>query len=176
MDAYYIEWIEWTKITMATFTFSPFYMSSFSTLQTIFFCFLFPRYFCVHHQDPSVGTTFQVALHFTEDIFFLQICMFWQKSLLHVLANWLQLRPMTVSSELLYRVAAGFPTGNDISAWNYTKAVANLHFINQTLFRWHVLIEDQTKLNEILHVNVVLHLSKQATFIFFGQFSWHYDY
>ena len=132
MDAYYIEWIEWRKITMATFTFSPFYMSSLSTLQTIFFCFLFPRYFCVHHQDPSVGTTFQVALHFTKDIFFLQICMFWQKSLLHVLANWLQLRPMTVSSELLYRVAAGFPTGNDIPAWNYTKAVANLHFINQT--------------------------------------------
>ena len=32
MDAYYIEWIKWTKITMATFTFSPFYMSSFSTL------------------------------------------------------------------------------------------------------------------------------------------------
>ena len=26
MDAYYIEWIEWTKMTMATFTFSPFYM------------------------------------------------------------------------------------------------------------------------------------------------------
>ena len=166
---------------MATFTFSPFYMvnshpflhykqfsSDFNFLDTFAYTIKI-RQWELHFNLIS-------CLHFTEDIFFLQICMFWQKSLLHVLANWLQLRPMTVSSELLYRVAAGFPTGNDIPAWNYTKAVANLHFINQTLFRWHVLIEDQPMLNESLQVNVVLDLSKQATFIFFDQFPWHNDY
>ena len=178
MDAYYIEWIKWTKITMATFTFSPFYMSSFSTLP-------FSSAFSFLDTFAYTIKILQWELHFNliSCFAFHRRCFLFSN--LHVLTE----IPFACFGELI----ATAPDDRVLRAfvsrccwfpdrkWHlrvklYQSRGKSTFYQSNRLFCWHVLIEDQPMLNEILHVNVVLHLSKQATFIFFDQFSWHYDY